>query len=565
MKITRNFIAPDFKIRSKEDILFYLEDLKNRNFRSKEDVLKWWKDKSETEAFLEEDMAWRYIKTTCDTENKELSDAFNFFVTEIQPIVAEYSDILDKKLIGTNLLDETLKGKYQIPLKKVSRSIELFRKENIPIFSDLAKKEREFGEISGAMSIVYKGEEMTLQKAGNFLKDTDRNIRRDVFELIHKRRIEDSRKLDQLLCDLIEKRHSIALNTGFHNYRDYMHSALNRFDYSIDDCISFHQSIKECVLPVADQIDKNRKNKLGLEVLKPFDTSVDIELKPALKPFKDGDELIEKAIKVFAKVKPDYGNYIKIMKENKFLDLNSRKGKAPGGYNYPLYESNIPFIFMNATGNQRDLETMMHEGGHAVHSFLSADLELVDFKSLPSELAELASMSMELISSDFWDVFYENPDDLKRAKRTHLEGVISVLPWVATIDKFQHQLYLNPHHTVDERKQIWNVVAKEFGSSVVDWTGYEMYFDYLWQKQMHVFEVPFYYIEYGIAQLGAIAVWKNYKQNPENALSKFENALKAGYSKPIPEIYKMAGIEFNFGKSYISSLMDFVVDELNRL
>jgi oligoendopeptidase F len=220
---------------------------------------------------------------------------------------------------------------------------------------------------------------------------------------------------------------------------------------------------------------------------------------------------------------------------------------------------------MNATGNQRDLETMMHEGGHAIHSFLSADLELVDFKSLPSELAELASMSMELISSEFWDVFYQNPDELRRAKRAHLEGVISVLPWVATIDKFQHQLYLNPQHSFDERKMIWNHVAEEFGSNIVNWSGYEKYYDYLWQKQMHIFEVPFYYIEYGISQLGAIAVWKNYKENPEKALDMFETALKAGYSKPIPEIYKMAGIEFDFSKLYISKLMAFVLDELNKI
>jgi oligoendopeptidase F len=253
------------------------------------------------------------------------------------------------------------------------------------------------------------------------------------------------------------------------------------------------------------------------------------------------------------------------MKENQYLDLDSRKGKAPGGYNYPLFESNIPFIFMNATGNQRDLETMMHEGGHAVHSFLSADLELVDFKSLPSEVAELASMSMELITSEFWNVFYSDQDDLKRAKRTHLEGIISVLPWVATIDKFQHQLYLNPNHNPVERKMIWNITSKEFGSSIVDWKEYEKYYDFLWQKQMHVFEAPFYYIEYGIAQLGALAVWRNYKQNPEKALDMFEKALKSGYSKPIPEIYKLACIEFNFSKQYITDLMKFVVEELNTL
>ncbi len=565
MKLKRNFIKTDFKIKTKNDIIFYLDDLKNRVINSKEELLKWWKDKSETEAFLEEDLAWRYIKTTCDTDNKVLSDAFNFFVSEIQPVVSEYSDSFDKKLIGSKFLDDEIKEKFQIPLKKVKRSIELFRKENIPIFSEIQKMEREFGEISGAMTIQYKSEELTLQKAANYLKDTDQNVRKEVFELIHERRNKDADKFDNLLSQLIEKRHLLAVNAGFDNYRDYMHAALQRFDYQIDDCIKFHNSIKSDVLPVVNQIDSERRAKLGYDILLPYDTSVDVDMKPPLKPFINGNELIEKSIQVFTKIRPSYGNYLQIMRDNNFLDLDSRKGKAPGGYNYPLYESNIPFIFMNATGNQRDLETMMHEGGHAVHSFLSSDLELVDFKSLPSEVAELASMSMELISSDFWDVFYQNPDDLKRAKRSHLEGVISVLPWVATIDKFQHQLYLNPQHLKDERKLIWNRIAKEFGSNVVEWSGYEKYFDTLWQRQMHIFEVPFYYIEYGMAQLGAIAIWRNYKENPSKALDMFENALKSGYSKPIPEIYKTAGIEFNFEKAYISELMKFVINELDRL
>ncbi len=565
MKIKRNFIKQDLKINSKDDILPYLEDLKNRDINSVEDLKKWWSDRSETEAFLEEDAAWRYIKMTCNTEDEKLAEEFNFFVKEIEPLVSEYSDIFDGKLLESPFVNELDKEKYGIALRKVKRAKELFRKENIPLFSELQQKEREFGSISGAMTVTYKGEEMTLQKAGNYLKDTDRKVRKTVFELIHERRLKDAEKLDALLSDLIEKRQKVAENAGFDNYRDYMHKALKRFDYSIDDVITFHNSIKETVLPLANQIDEERKQKLGYDELKPYDTAVDPELKPALKPFADGNELIDKAITVFNEVRPQYGIFLKIMKDNNYLDLESRKGKAPGGYNYPLYESNIPFIFMNATGNQRDLETMMHEGGHAVHSFLSSNLELVDFKELPSEVAELASMSMELISSEYWDVFYDNPDDLKRAKRSHLEGVINVLPWIATVDKFQHLLYLTPHHTADERNDIWQQVVNEFGSSVVDWSGYEKYRAKLWQKQMHIFEVPFYYIEYGIAQLGAIAIWRNFKQNPEKALNDYENALKLGYSKPIPEIYKTAGIEFNFGKEYIAELMSFVKSELDKL
>ncbi|MCD4794210.1 MAG: M3 family oligoendopeptidase [Bacteroidales bacterium] len=565
MKIERNYINKDIIIKSKDSVLTYLDDLKDRDINSTEDLNRWWKDKSETEAFLEENMAWRYIKMSCDTSDKKLSESFNFFVTEIEPVVSEYSDIFDKKLINNKFTNKLNKDKFSIPLKKIKRSIKLFRKENIPIFSELQKKEREFGAISGAMTVNYNDKEMTLQEAGNFLKDTDRSIRKEVYEMIGNRRLKDSEKLNDLLSELITKRHKVAKNAGFDNYRDYMHSALKRFDYSVDDCISFQNSIKETVLPIIDDIHMQRKEKLKYDTLKPYDTSVDVDLKPPLKPFKDGNQLTDKAIEVFSKVRPKYGEYLKIMKENSFLDLDSRKGKAPGGFNYPLYESNIPFIFMNATGNQRDLETMMHEGGHAVHSFLSSGLELVDFKELPSEVAELASMSMELITSKYWDVFYKDTDELKRAKRTHLEGVISVLPWIAIVDKFQHQLYLNPDHNSKERKDIWVQISDEFSSTMIDWTGYEMFHEHLWQRQLHIFEVPFYYIEYGIAQLGAVAVWRNFKKNPEKALNMLENALKLGYSKSIPEIYKTAGIEFNFSKEYIAELMGFVKDELGKL
>jgi len=565
MKIRRNYISNDIILDSKNTVLKYLEELKNREINSVEELQKWWKDKSETEAFLEEDMAWRYIKMSCNTKDEKLKESFNFFVTEIQPLLQEYSDILDKKLLNNKYSNELDSKKYDIPLKKIRRSIELFRKENIPLFTELQKKEREFGAVSGAMTITYDDEEMTMQKASNFLKNTCRDIRKEVFELIYERRFKDVKKLNNLLSELIKLRHQVARNTGFDNYRDYMHSALKRFDYSIDDCIDFHNSVKDAVLPIIIQINQTRKEKLGYSVLKPYDTAVDPDMKPALKPFKDGHELIDKAIKVFSKVRPKYGEFLNIMKENSYLDLDSRKGKAPGGFNYPLYESNIPFIFMNATGNQRDLETMMHEGGHAIHSFLSSNLDLVDFKSLPSELAELASMSMELISSSYWDVFYSDKEELNRAKRSHLEGVLSALPWITTIDKFQHQLYLNPDHDHEDRKQIWLQISDEFRDLQINWAGYERFHEHVWQRQLHIFEVPFYYIEYGIAQLGAVAVWKNYKEDPDKALDMFENALSRGYSKSIPEIYETAGIKFDFSKKYISKLMNFVKDELEKL
>jgi oligoendopeptidase F len=248
-----------------------------------------------------------------------------------------------------------------------------------------------------------------------------------------------------------------------------------------------------------------------------------------------------------------------------YLDLDSRKGKAPGGFNYPLHESNVPFIYMNATGNFRDVITMIHEGGHAMHAFYCADLEVVNFKDTPAEIAELASMTMELITMDYWGNFFDTKEELKRAKREHLVDVLSVLPWVATVDKFQHFLYENPNHTVDERMQKWTEIANEFGSDQIDYSGLEPYKASQWQKQLHIFEVPFYYIEYGIAQLGAIAIWKNYRADKQKALKQYKNALKMGYTSPIADVYKAAGIKFDFSKEYIQELMSFVQKELDSL
>jgi oligoendopeptidase F len=318
-------------------------------------------------------------------------------------------------------------------------------------------------------------------------------------------------------------------------------------------------------VPLVEQLQKIRKDLLGVDKLKPWDLDVDENLKPPLKPFLESNDLIMKTINCFSKINSTYAGFIRIMEKGSFLDLDSRKGKAPGGFNYPLHESNIPFIFMNATGNLRDVETMVHEGGHAIHSFLTKDLELASFKETPSEVAELASMSMELISMEHWDSFFSNADDLKRAKLSQLSDIVGILPWVAMIDKFQHEIYLQNDLSPEKRKEIWNNISNEFSGNIVNWEGQELYRDYVWQKQLHIFEVPFYYIEYGFAQLGAIAIWRNYKRNPQKALQQYEDALKLGYTKTIPEIYKTAGIEFNFTKAYINELMHFVKEEIENI
>lgn len=333
---------------------------------------------------------------------------------------------------------------------------------------------------------------------------------------------------------------------------------MNCFDYTAEDCFTFHEAIKLEIVPLLNELAENRKTKLGVPALQPFDHAVDIENRPPLRPFSDAQELIDKTIRVFNQIDPFLGNCLRTMERMGHLDLSSRKGKAPGGYNYPLDETGVPFIFMNAASTVGDMLTMFHEGGHAVHAFLVHNLTLNAFKHCPSEIAELASMSMELLTMPHWHIFFDNQEDMNRAKKDHLIHVVSCLPWMAAIDAFQHWVYEHPNHSLSERAVNWNRIFSSFSDSVTNWSGYEEVKNLLWQKQLHLFEVPFYYIEYAIAQLGAIGVWQNSQINPQQALESYLNALRLGHTAPIRKVYETAGVDFSFGREHIRSLVQFV-------
>lgn len=561
----RRFVKSDFKIPTWENLKPYFDNLLSRNLNSVNDLKQLLLDNSELGAVISEDMAWRYIKMTCDTASTELRDSFNDFVQNIEPHLASITNELNNKINKCEFKTQLNESGYTIYLRSLQNAIDLFRQENIALNTQLQELEQQFGEISGAQSINYNNETITMQKASTYLKDLNRGVREEVYHLTNKRRADDETKLDDLFNKLIQLRNKIAINAGFKNYRDYKHQSLARFDYTVKDCLNFHESVKQFAVPLLNKLHNKRKTKLNLEDYKPWDTSVDEEgLKP-LKPFANSEELIFKTILCFNKIDTYFGDCISKMNAMKRLDLESRLGKAPGGYQYPLYETEVPFIFMNSVGLHRDLTTMVHEGGHAIHSFLYENLELVDFKSPPSEVAELASMSMELISMEHWDEFFKDANDLKRAKKQQLESVLDTLPWIAAIDKFQHWIYTNPNHTNQERSNEWVSIMNDFGCNVINYKGLEGNLKRKWQVQLHLFEVPFYYIEYGFAQLGAVAMWREYKQNPAQAITNYKNALSLGYTKTIPQIYEAAGIKFDFSGKYIKELMDFVSAEYEKL
>lgn len=559
----RKYIDPSFDCSSWSSVANYLNELLDRPLTTKTIFEQWLKDKSELEAVLEENMAWRYIRMTIDTSNEAHSEAYRFFVTEIQPKLAPYEDQLNKKMMEQEWIKELAHdAAYHIYFRSTQTALDLYREENIALETELNTLSQEYGAITGQQMIEYKGETLTMPQAANFLKDPNESIRQEVYELIVNRRKEDRERLDELFSKLVHLRHQVAINAGCTDYREYKFKALGRFDYTIEDCLDFHTAIEQQIVPLIKEINQEQARKLGKDKLKPWDTEVDPEGKAPLKPFKNGEELLEGTIRMFDILDPFFGDCLTTMKTGGFLDLDSKPGKAPGGYNYPLYESGIPFIFMNAAGAQRDLVTMVHEGGHAVHSFLSRELPLTAFKSLPSEVAELASMSMELLTMDLWNEFYSNEDELKRAKKEQLESVIKVLPWIATIDAFQHWIYTHPQHSVEERTAMWLSLGERFGTGMIDFSGYEFVKESSWHRQLHLFEVPFYYIEYGIAQLGALGVWKNAKTDLPSALEAYKAALKLGYTQSIPEIYKTANLKFDFSASTLKSLTAFIHSEL---
>ncbi|MCB0769198.1 MAG: M3 family oligoendopeptidase [Flavobacteriales bacterium] len=561
----RNFLPETLVVSDWGSIAPYFRTLADREVDSAVELESWLRDLSELEAVLSEEGGWRYIRMSVDTRDKEAGSRYESFVMDVLPEVEKWTDRLQRKLMDIPYV-ENLKGEgYPVYFRGIREQLRIFREANVPIQAELRAMAQEYGVIIGAMSVEWKGEVITLPKAASILESPDREERQAIFERIAMRRALDREKLDGLFDRMIAKRKVVAVNAGFADFRDYMYSALGRFDHGPSDALAFHKSVEKDVVPVVDRLHTERKERLGLDGLRPWDLSVDPSGKPPLRPFRDVAELVVQTRKVFNELDPWFAECLSTMQTMGRLDLDSRDGKAPGGYNYPLHESGPPFIFMNAVGTTDDVITMVHEGGHAVHSFLTHSLPITGFKNFPSEVAELASMSMELLTMDHWHLIYPDPVDLKRAKREQLERVLTVLPWVATIDAFQHAVYTHPEWTMAERTEEWARTHRRFGGSVVDWSDLELERSMLWQKQLHLFEVPFYYIEYGIAQLGAIAVWRNYKRDPKKAVQQYKTALSLGYTRPLPEIYEAAGIRFDLSSNYVRELIGFVNDELDAV
>ncbi len=512
---------------------------------------------------LMETYAWKYIKMTCQADNPEYVQQFNDFYANVISKVESYDFKFNKKIYQSPYAHQLPKERYGHLLKIIANKIELFREENIPLKvreNELANK---YGERFSKLTVQFCGEEKTLTQMAKYQKDADRKVREEAWRLVAARIQQEQAAFDQLFDEMKEIRIQIARNAGFDNYRDYMHQEKGRFDYSPGDLFQFHDSVEKVVVPFLKELNTERKAKLGVSKLRPWDIAVDLDGQ-VLKPFDNITEFIDKAITVLSKVKGEFGAKLNMMKNTGFLDLENRKGKAPGGYNFPLVEHGAAFIFMNAIGLQSDVSTILHESGHALHSFATANEAIAEYKHTPSEIAELAAMAMELLTLEYLDNYYQDTYHLRKAKREQLEGTLKFLPWCMIVDAFQHWIYTNPDHSASQRTAYFQSLMDRFNTGV-DWSGLASEKGAAWLRQLHIFEVPFYYIEYGISQLGAISIYKNYQENGSKAVEQYEEFLRLGYSKSVKELYLAAGIEFDFSEENVREITQFIEKELDGL
>lgn len=562
---TASFLPDTFNAADWPSVSAQAQRLLERSVAGEKDLTSWFVDRSDFLAACSEARAERYIAMTCRTDDESAAGEWTRYIEQVAPKLKAVGFDLDKRtveLAGAVGLDD---DRHAVLLRDTREDVELFREENIPLETELARLDQQYDAICAAQTVLFQGEERTLPQMARFLEESDRALRETAWRAGQQRRLQDGKRIEDIFGRMIALRAQLGANAGFPNYRDFAFRRMHRFDYTPDDCARFHDACEKTVVPLLRDLDRERAAALSVSPLRPWDLAVDVKSRAPLRPFDGADELVDGCSRIFHRMDPALGAMFDELRSGDCLDLESRKGKAPGGYQYMRDYTRRPFIFMNAAGMHGDVHTMLHEAGHAFHSQLCRDEPLVEYRHSPIEFAEVASMSMELLSMPYWDEFYDSEEQLRRAQREQLEGVVNVLPWIATIDAFQHWVYTHPKHTRDERTAFWRTLNARFGHEV-EWLGLEPFRDGGWRRQGHLFGSPFYYIEYGIAQLGALQLWlRARREGLDVALDAYKRALSLGGSRPLPELFSAAGIDFDFGPATVGRLMDELRAALDEL
>lgn len=554
------YLPQGFDVTSATEVEAWLNKLIQEPIACEGCLIELLKKYSDIQRAVSDELSWRYIRMSVHADDESFSDAYNDYFAKVVAPMEPLGFQIEKIFYDSPHRAKLSTEDYAHLNRMIAKNIELFRPENVPLKIQESELANKYAGIVSKMSAEFEGREQTVAQLAVYMKDPDRSKREASWRLRMGCFAAQEKELDNLYDELRTLRANIAANAGFSNYRDFMHADMGRFSYTPEDLYKFHDAVEKVVVPFQKELDLRRCQALKLDALRPWDTAVDLDGRK-LKPFETTEEFITKSARILGKVNPAYSRQLQLMNNTGLLDLENRKGKAPGGYNTNINNLGSSFIFMNHVKLHNDVVTLLHESGHAMHAAAMKDIPLAPYCNTPSEVAELASMSMELLSMDYWDEFYSDPNDLKKAKKDQLEGTLTFLPWCMTVDAFQHWVYLHPEHNAEERRQAYLQISGRFASDL-DWNGLESLRHLRWMMQLHIFEVPFYYIEYGMAQLGALSIYMNYRQDKQKALRQYQDFLNLGYTKPVSEVYKAAGIEFDFSEARIRELVDFVRAEL---
>ncbi len=559
----RRFVPQKIDLGDWDQIEPLFTSLRERTTASAEELERWLLDLSELTACLQEEGSRRHIAKTCHTDDEEIERRHLHFVTEIIPKMKPCLHAIEEKYLASEHRAALDRHRYLVHDRDVQNDITLYREENIPLQVEDSRLKSEHEKVTGAQTVEFRGQTQTMPQMNRFLEETNRTTREEAWCAMAARRLRDADTLSDMFDKMLDLRHRVAINAGFDNFRDYQHRYLARFDYTPADCVAFQQAVEAVVVPGARRLAEERTRLLAVETLRPWDLSVDPLGRPPLRPFETSDELIRGCRAVFEGVSPLLAEKFDVLSRNGLLDLDSRPAKAPGGYQSTLDEIRLPFIFMNAAGTNRDVFTLLHEGGHAFHALATRREPLLAYRQAPIEFCEVASMGMEMMALDTLENFYD-AQSAQRARRMQLEMLYWIFPWVAQVDAFQHWLCTHPGHSRDDRRDAWLALDERFIPGV-DWSGHETWRGLRWQAQLHLFHVPFYYIEYGIAQLGAIQLWLSHRENPGRAIENYLSGLALGGSRPLPELFQAAGLTFDLGEKTMRTLFNAVEAELARL
>ena len=558
----RTYVASDADFNEWATAEAYYRELSERPVESVEQLEKWLMDYSELDGCFDEEGTRRYVDMTRQTDNAQREQAYLHFIENVKPKAQPWHDKLRRKFVELARRFSLPPKRYEVLERSLRNAIELYREENIPLLTEDEKLRQQYQKITGAMTCTYDGREQTLQQMARYLEEPDRAVREEVWRLASDRFLQDAEALDEVYDQMVALRARIARNADCRDFREYAFKGYERFDYGPEDCLAFHDAIEQVVVPAAGKLAEEREGKLGLDTLRPWDMAVDPENRPPLRPFETDRQLSDGCHRIFHKVNPELATVFDTLRQRDSLDLGSRKGKAPGGYQATYDERRLPFIFMNAVGTENDVRTLLHEGGHAFHTWACRNEPLLPYRHYPTEFAEVASMGMECLALAHVTEFYG--EESNRARKRFFSEMINFFPWMARVDAFQHYVYTHVGHDADRRKQEWLKLTRRF-SPHVDWSGLEQYDRHSWHRKLHFFEVPFYYVEYGIAQLGALQVWLNARKDYEHAVALYRNGLALGGSRPLPELFEAAGLKFDFSEKTLRPLIDAVMEEIARL